>query len=95
MVFINGRPHGRIQVSRGVKKGDPLSPVLFLLISDVQSSLLDNIHEKGIFEGFIVGRNSVYIFHLQFADATLIFCKDDGMVEILFKIIKAFEWQSG
>lgn len=58
----------------------------------MRSSLLDRLYEKGIFEGFIVGRNSGHVFHLQFADDTLLFCKyDDAILEILFDTIKAFE----
>lgn len=38
----------------------------------------------------------VHISHLQFADDTLHFCKDEEvMLELLFDSIKAFEWLSG
>lgn len=43
-----------------------------------------------------MGRDSIRIFHLQFADDTLLFCKeDDSMLNTMFNSIKAFEWLSG
>lgn len=91
-IFIRGR----IQASRGIRQGDPLSPFLFLLVSEVLSGLLSRLHEKGKYEGFVVGKDVVHVSVLQFADDTLIFCKyDDDMLENLRKTIELFEWCSG
>ena len=95
-IFINGRPRGRVQASRGVRQGDPLSPFLFLLVSEVLSSLISRLHKIKKFEGFIVGKNKVHVPILQFADDTLLFCKYDfDMLEVLRKTIEFFEWCSG
>lgn len=95
-IFINGRPIGRVHASIGIRQGDPRSPLLFFLVSKVVSALITRFHEKGKFEGFIVGVDKIHISILQFADATLLFCKyDDEMLENLRKTIDLFEWCSG
>lgn len=40
VVFINGRPKGRIAATRSLRQVDPLSPFLFLLVHEVFSALL-------------------------------------------------------
>ena len=69
---------------------------LFLLVSEVLSGLLSRLHDKGKYEGFIVGKDAVHVSLLQFADDTLLFCKyDNDMLENLRKTIEFFEWCSG
>lgn len=66
-VFINGQPRGRILASRGIRQGDPLSPCLFLLVSEVPSALVEKLHFNGHFEGFVVGKEKIRVSIVQFA----------------------------
>lgn len=92
LVFINGKPRGHIQASRGIRQGDPLSPFLFLIISKVLNNLVHKAHDNGLYEGFLVGKDKMHLLILQFADDTLLFCKnDDAMLDILIQTISFFE----
>ena len=42
-VLVNGSPEGFFGSFRGLRQGDPLSPLLFLLIIEVLSTLLKKI----------------------------------------------------
>ena len=46
-VRINGKPHGHIVPSRGLRQGDPLSLYLFLLYAESLSALI----KKGVGDG--------------------------------------------
>ena len=75
-VLVNGSPEGLFGSSRRLRQGDPLSPLLFLLIMEVLSRLLKKIEESNLIWGFHMGAvNSVgvCISHLLFADDTILF----------------------
>jgi hypothetical protein len=64
--------------SRGLRQGDPLSPLLFVVVMEALSRMLSSSVERGLLSGFSVGsRNNeaMIVSHLLFADDTLIFCE--------------------
>ena len=75
-VFVNGTLFDFFQSSSGLSLGDPLLPYLFVIVVESLSCLLKMAVSGGYLSGCQV-RNSakVQIFHLFFADDTLVFCE--------------------
>ena len=47
-IMLNGVPGKKIYYLRGVRQGDPLSPLLFVLVADLLQSTLNKAKELGL-----------------------------------------------
>jgi len=75
-ILINGTPVDFFGSTRGVRQGDSLSPLLFDIVMEALSCMLDAIAILGQFLGFLVGNLAgtlLTVSHLLFADDTLNF----------------------
>lgn len=94
-VLVNESPVGFFRSTRGLRQGDPLSPFLFIMMSDVLSKMITK--SEGMYiPRFTIGKGSCSISHLQFADDTMIFCDaDERQLGYLRCILYCFEVVSG
>ena len=95
-ILVNGEPHGDIKPTRGLRQGDPLSPYLFLLVSEGLNGLIQQAMTAGDLRGFSLCRNGPRISHLFFADDTLLFCRAElREVQTIQNILQKYELASG
>uniref|UniRef100_A0A2N9HZL5 Reverse transcriptase domain-containing protein n=1 Tax=Fagus sylvatica TaxID=28930 RepID=A0A2N9HZL5_FAGSY len=76
-ILINGCLSGFFASTRGLRQGDPFSPLLFVVVMEALSRLMDRAVQGGFFSGFSVGNQdggAMMVTHLLFADYTLMFC---------------------
>ncbi|XP_028803664.1 uncharacterized protein LOC114758739 [Neltuma alba] len=77
-IQLSGRKIAQIKPQRDLRQGDPLSPYLFILASEVFSSML-SIHAKhGNFRGINITRGGSMLTHCLFADDTIIFMQAEA-----------------
>ena len=96
-VIVNGSPTGFFDSTRGLRQGDPLSPLLFLVIMEVLSKMLRRTEEGGFIRGFQAGRlDGLCVSHLLYADDTIIFC-DAEPEQLLYirMVLTCFEAVTG
>ena len=78
-VLANGSPSQFFSASRELRQGDPISPLLFLLIMEV-FTMVNSATTVGLISGFSVARLNEFVTDvsaLLFADDTIIFCDND------------------
>lgn len=63
---------------RGLRQGDPLSPMLFNLVSDVLAAIFDSAKKNGLLTSLVPDIFAGGITHLQYADDTVIFIPYDS-----------------
>ncbi|KAF7841397.1 putative non-LTR retroelement reverse transcriptase [Senna tora] len=65
------------QPQSGIRQGDPLSPYMFLLCSNILSCMLHKEEQDKKLQGIQFGRRGPRISHLMYADDTVLFFKAD------------------
>jgi ribonuclease HI len=95
-VSINGKSHGYFACSRGVRQGDPLSPLLFCIAEDVLSRSISKLVAEGKLDLIKGTRNCMVPSHTFYADDLMIFCKGklDGL-RALKDLFESYALESG
>lgn len=95
-VLVNGSPSGEFDLERGLRQGDPLSPLLFLIAAEGLSLLVDRAVNRGLLKAAEIGRNKVKLSHIQYADDTMFIVngeKENAMA--IRRLLNNFEIASG
>ena len=84
------------KMEKGLRQRDPLSPYLFILVSETLVCLLKKAEEMNMIEAVYIGKDRVNLKHLQFAHDTLIFApRDPRCITNYFRILDVFAMMSG
>lgn len=95
-ILLNGSPLKPFKMEKGLRQGDPHSPYLFILVTEVLVSLLKKANELNHINAVEVGKDKLRLNLLQFADDTFIFVpRSDGVITNYFRILDVFAVMSG
>lgn len=95
-ILINGSPFGYFKCKRGVRQGDPLSPILFCLAEEVLSRSLTMAAESGALHPMAGPRGVVMPTHSLYADDVMLFCRGDKKtLKVVLKILKSMAMLQG
>ncbi|CAH9110752.1 unnamed protein product, partial [Cuscuta epithymum] len=94
-VSLNGSLYGFFKGMRGIRQGDPMSPLLFVICLEYFSRLL-KVRTSGPNFNFHPQCASLGITHLAYADDLMLFSRGDKFsIEILVTALKDFGDVSG
>jgi hypothetical protein len=94
--LLNFENVGPIHPGRGLRQGDPLSPYLFILVTEGLTALIHKAVDRGDLHGIKICRGAPVVSHLLFADDCFLFCRSNlSETNKLMEILKIYEMASG
>lgn len=95
LVQVMGQPTGMIVPTRGLRRGDPPSPYLFLFCAEGLSAHLTKAQLDKRIHGVSVAHGAPTLSHLFFADDSLLFCNAHlSDCSQLLNILRSYEQTS-
>jgi hypothetical protein len=95
-VKINDQVGQNFQTKKGVRQGNPLSPIIFNIVVDMLPILIRRAKEEGQIAGLIPHLVDDGLSILQYADDTILFMEHDiDKAKNMKLLLSAFEQLSG
>jgi retron-type reverse transcriptase len=93
---VNDQVGKNFQTKKGVRQGDPLSPILFNIVVDMLAILIKRAKSKGQIEGVISHLVDDGLSILQYANDTILFMEHNlEKARNMKLLLRAFEELSG
>ncbi|XP_021851059.1 uncharacterized protein [Spinacia oleracea] len=94
-LMINGSMHGFFKSKRGLRQGDPISPLLFVVCMEYLSRILHKMSNMNQFQ-YHPRCKELKLKHLCFADDLILCCKGEfPSVYLILQAFKLFSASSG
>jgi hypothetical protein len=93
-ILMNRVPGGFIAHQRGLRQGDPLSPILFILVMDILARLVQKASEDGFLQP-LVSRRLRHRIPLYADDVVLFFKSDAADINLVIELLSLFGKASG
>lgn len=73
LVLVNGSPTREFKMSKGIRRGDPLAPFLFLIVAEGLHGHIRSAVEKGVYKEYVISERDreIGISNIQYADDTI------------------------
>jgi mannosylglycoprotein endo-beta-mannosidase len=93
-VLLNGIPGDNIAHRRGLRQGDPLSPMLFILVMDVLGHMISKAESEGLLQP-LPRRSLHHRIHIYADDVVMFLRPEAGDIAVTSGILNLFEKQRG
>jgi retron-type reverse transcriptase len=95
-VKVNDLVGQNFQTKKGVRQGDPLSPLLFNIVVDILAAQINRIKSEGQIKGVIPDLTDDDLSILQYTDDMILFMDHDiDQTRNIKLLLSAFEQMSG
>lgn len=71
-VLVNGSHTSEFKIERGIRQGENLSPLLFILAIEALNVVINEAKTRNLFRGVEVGKDKINVLHFQFVNDALI-----------------------
>ncbi|XP_028236880.1 uncharacterized protein LOC114416214 [Glycine soja] len=95
-ILVNGNPTSEFKPQRALRQGDPLAPLLFVLVAEGLTGMMREASIKNCFQSFLVWKHKIPVNILEFADNTIFFGEASmDNVKAVKAILRSYEMVSG